>query len=295
MPLDPVGDLLTLLDIERLELDLFRGQSPDEEESQRVFGGQVIAQALVAAYRTVTDDRTCHSLHAYFIRPGDPKVPIIYQVDRARDGGSFTTRRVVAIQHGQQIFNLAASFHVPEEAWNHQHAMPEVPGPDTLDDRIEWRRQFAEKLPPRHRGHFLRPRPVEMREVEPLDPLKPAKASDVQHLWFRVARPIDEAPWLHHCLLAYASDMALLGTGNRPHGISWMTGELMSASLDHAMWFHAPLKFDDWHLYTMDSPYAGGARSFNRGSVYDSQGHLVASVAQEGLMRKAVRKPKPAS
>ncbi|WP_353257526.1 acyl-CoA thioesterase II [Hyphomonas sp.] len=293
MPLDPVGDLLTLLDIERLELDLFRGQSPDEEESQRVFGGQVIAQALVAAYRTVTDDRTCHSLHAYFIRPGDPKVPIIYQVDRSRDGGSFTTRRVVAIQHGQQIFNLAASFHVPEQAWNHQHAMPDVPGPDTLDDRTEWRRQFAEKLPPRHRGHFLRPRPVEMREVEPLDPLKPAKASDVQHLWFRVARPIDEAPWLHHCLLAYASDMALLGTGNRPHGVSWMTGELMSASLDHAMWFHAPLKFDDWHLYTMDSPYAGGARSFNRGSVYDSHGHLVASVAQEGLMRKAVRKPKP--
>lgn len=292
MAIDPVGDLLTLLDIERLELDLFRGQSPDEEESQRVFGGQVIAQALVAAYRTVPDDRTCHSLHAYFIRPGDPKVPIIYQVDHSRDGGSFTTRRVVAIQHGKQIFNLAASFHVAEDGWHHQHTMPDVTGPETLGDRVEWRKQFAEKLPERHRGHFLRPRPIEMREIEPLDPLKPAKASDVHHLWFRVARPIDEAPWLHHCLLAYASDMALLGTGNRPHGISWMTGELMSASLDHAMWFHAPLKFDEWHLYTMDSPYAGGARSFNRGSVFDSNGRLVASVAQEGLMRKVVRKPK---
>ncbi|HAY05138.1 MAG TPA: acyl-CoA thioesterase II [Hyphomonas sp.] len=292
MTTDPVGDLLTLLDIERLEHDLFRGQSPDEEESQRVFGGQVIAQSLVAAYRTVPPDRLCHSLHCYFIRPGDPSVPIIYQVDHARDGGSFTTRRVVAIQHGKQIFNLAASFHVVEEGWHHQHAMPDVPSPEGLDDRVEWRRQFAEKLPERHRGHFLRPRPVEMREIDPLDPLKPAKSSDVHHLWFRVARPIDEAPWLHHCLLAYASDMALLGTGNRPHGISWMTGELMSASLDHAMWFHAPLKFDEWHLYTMDSPYAGGARSFNRGSVYDASGQLVASVAQEGLMRKAVRKPK---
>lgn len=282
---DPVSDLLALLDIEQLELDLFRGQSPDEEESQRVFGGQVIAQSLVAAYRTVPEDRPCHSLHAYFIRPGDPNVPIIYQVDHSRDGGSFTTRRVVAIQHGKQIFNLAASFHVVEDGWHHQHAMPEVQGPETLGDRVEWRRTFAEKVPEQHRGHFLRPRPIEMREIEQLDPLKPEKASDVHNLWFRVAREIDEAPWLHHCLMAYASDMALLGTGNRPHGISWMTGELMSASLDHAMWFHAPIKFDEWHLYSMDSPYAGGARSFNRGSIFTQDGRLVASVAQEGLMR----------
>lgn len=283
-------NLADILDLEPIEVNLFRGVSPNDG-FPRIFGGLVIAQALLAAYKTVPD-RVCHSLHAYFIRPGDPSVPIIYQVDHSRDGGSFTTRRVVAIQHGKQIFNLAASFHVVEEGWHHQHAMPDVPSPEGLDDRVEWRRQFAEKLPERHRGHFLRPRPVEMREIDPLDPLKPAKSSDVHHLWFRVARPIDEAPWLHHCLLAYASDMALLGTGNRPHGISWMTGELMSASLDHAMWFHAPLKFDEWHLYTMDSPYAGGARSFNRGSVYDASGQLVASVAQEGLMRKAVRKPK---
>ena len=292
MAKDPVGDLLTLLDLERLELDLFRGQSPDEEESQRVFGGQVIAQSLVAAYRTVPEDRLCHSLHCYFIRPGDPNVPIIYQVDHSRDGGSFTTRRVVAIQHGKQIFNFAASFHVNEDSWHHQHEMPEVPSPETLGDRIEWRRKFAEQVPERHRGHFLRDRPVEMREIDPLDPMKPEKASDQQNLWFRVARPIDEAPWLHHCLMAYASDMALLGTGNRPHGISWMTGELMSASLDHAMWFHGPTKFDEWHLYSMDSPYAGGARSFNRGSIYDATGRLVASVAQEGLMRRVERKPR---
>jgi len=284
---DPVSDLLALLDIERLETDLFRGQSPDEEESQRVFGGQVIAQSLVAAYRTVPEDRPCHSLHCYFIRPGDPNVPIIYQVDHSRDGGSFTTRRVVAIQHGKQIFNFAASFQVVEDSWHHQHPMPEVEGPDSLGDRVEWRRKFAEQVPERHRGHFLRPRPIEMREVEPLDPLKPAVASDQHSLWLRVAREIDEAPWLHHCLMAYASDMALLGTGNRPHGVSWMTGELMSASLDHAMWFHEPTKFDEWHLYSMDSPYAGGARSFNRGSIYTQDGRLVASVAQEGLMRQA--------
>ncbi len=286
---DPVGDLLALLDLERLELDLFRGQSPDEEESQRVFGGQVIAQALVAAYRTV-EGRKCHSLHAYFIRPGDPKVPIIYQVDHSRDGGSFTTRRVVAIQHGKQIFNMAASFHVDEDGFHHQHDMPVVASPDDIGDRLEWRRRFAGRLPERHRGHFLRPRPVEIREIDPLDPLKPEKTTDNHHLWFRVAREIDEAPWLHHCLMAYASDMALLGTGNRPHGVSWMTGDVMSASLDHAMWFHAPIRFDDWHLYAMDSPYAGGGRSFNRGKIFNRSGELVASVAQEGLMRPVKRR-----
>lgn len=290
---DPVGDLLHLMDLERLEVDLFRGQSPENETNQRVFGGQVIAQSLVAAYRTVdTETRTCHSLHAYFLRPGDPSIPIIYEVDRSRDGGSFTTRRVVAIQHGKQIFNMAASFHKLEDGWHHQHTKPDVDTPESLDDRIEWRKKFAERLPERHRGHFLRPRPIEIREIDPLDPLKPEKASDVQHLWFRVRREIDEQPWLHHCLMAYASDMSLLGTGNRPHGISWMTGELMSASLDHAMWFHAPINFSDWHLYTMDSPYAGGARSFNRGAIYTREGQLVASVAQEGLMRPVKPKPK---
>ncbi|MEL7548200.1 MAG: acyl-CoA thioesterase II [Pseudomonadota bacterium] len=288
---DPVGDLLHLMDLERLEVDLFRGQSPENETNQRVFGGQVIAQSLVAAYRTVdTEQRTCHSMHAYFLRPGDPNIPIIYEVDRSRDGGSFTTRRVIAVQHGKQIFNLAASFHKQEDGWHHQHDMPPAPEPDTLDDRIEWREKFALKLPEPYRHHFLRPRPIEIREIEPLDPLKPGVADDHHANWFRVARPIDEEPWLHHCLMAYATDMALLGTGNRPHGVSWMTGELMSASLDHAIWFHAPLRFDDWHLYVMDSPYAGGARSFNRGSIFSKTGELVASVAQEGLMRPVKKK-----
>jgi len=283
---DPVGDLLKLLDLERLEVDLFRGQSPEDVPSQRVFGGQVIAQSLVAAYRTVdVENRTCHSLHAYFIRPGDPSIPIVYEVDRSRDGGSFTTRRVIAIQHGKQIFNMAASFHKLEEGWNHQHAKPDVPTPDMLEDSNEWRARVAVDLSERAREVYLRPRAIEMREINPLHPLTPEKADDKQQLWFRVARQIDEQPWLHHCLMAYASDMALLGTGNRPHGVSWLTGELMSASLDHAMWFHAPLDFSAWHLYSMDSPYAGGARSFNRGSIYDSGGKLIASVAQEGLMR----------
>lgn len=288
-----VADLLKLMDLERLEVDLFRGQSPKDETSQRVFGGQVIAQSLVAAYRTVdTQTRTCHSLHAYFMRPGDPSIPIIYEVDRSRDGGSFTTRRVVAIQHGKQIFNMAASFHKAEEGWHHQHQMPELPGPEALDDRIAWRQKFAQRLPEHRREHFLRPQPIEVREIEPLDPLKPQVSKDSQALWFRVAQVIEEQPWLHHCLMAYASDMALLGTGNRPHGVSWMTGNLMSASLDHAMWFHAPINFSDWHLYTMDSPYAGGARSFNRGSVFTREGRLVASVAQEGLMRPVKQRPK---
>lgn len=288
---DPVTNLLALLDIERLEVDMFRGQSPENETSQRVFGGQVISQALVAAYRTVDlETRTCHSLHAYFIRPGDPSIPIIYEVDRSRDGGSFTTRRVVAIQHGKQIFSLAASFHKQEDGWHHQHEMPEAEGPEGLKDRIELRAGLAEHMDERQRKQFLQPHPIEIRETAPIDLVKPQKVSDVHHIWFRVSRPIDEAPWLHHCLMAYASDMALLGTGNRPHGISWVKGDLMMASLDHAMWFHAPIKFDDWHLYTMDSPYAGGARSFNRGSIFSQDGKLVASVAQEGLMRPWKRK-----
>ena len=283
---DPVGDLLHLMDLERLEVDLFRGQSPKNETNQRVFGGQVISQSLMAAYRTVdTDTRTCHSLHAYFLRPGDPSIPIIYEVDRSRDGGSFTTRRVVAIQHGEQIFNMAASFHKLEEGWHHQHTMPDVPQPEGLTERIEWLEKFADRMPEKDRPNFLRKRPIEIRAVEPLDPITPAAVSDVSHLWFRVPREIDEQPWVHHCLMAYASDMSLLSTGNRPHGVSWMGGMLMGASLDHAMWFHAPINFSDWHLYTMDSPYAGGARSFNRGSIYSRDGKLVASVAQEGLMR----------
>tara|TARA_R110000796_G_scaffold33575_4_gene86948 strand:+ start:435 stop:1310 length:876 start_codon:yes stop_codon:yes gene_type:complete len=284
---DPVGDLLSLLDIERLELDLFRGQSPHERASQRVFGGQVIAQSLVAAYRTVPEARMCHSLHAYFIRPGDPKVPIIYQVDHSRDGGSFTTRRVVAIQHGKQIFNMAASFQTDEDSWEHQHEMPDVPGPDGLKDLRERRMEIADRLPEALREDFARERDIEIRDVSPLDLIHPEIADDRHNLWFRVSRPIDVPPALHHCLLAYASDMSLLSSSYRPHGITWLNHkELMSASLDHAMWLHGPIKFDEWHLYSMDSPFAGKGRGFNRGMIFNMAGDLVASVAQEGLVRR---------
>lgn len=287
---DPVGDLLTLLDIERLEHDLFRGQSPDERASQRVFGGQVIAQSLVAAYRTVPTDRLCHSLHAYFIRPGDPKVPIIYQVDHSRDGGSFTTRRVVAIQHGKQIFNMAASFQTDEDSWEHQHDMPEVEGPENLAELRERRLEIVDQIPESFREDYISPRAIEMRDIAPLDLLKPEPASDRHHVWFRLARPVDVPAALHHCLLAYASDMSLLGSSLRPHGLTWNQPEVMSASLDHAMWLHGPIKFDEWHLYTMDAPFTGKGRGFNRGSVYNEAGQLVASVAQEGLVRRVAPK-----
>lgn len=281
---DPVSELLAMLDIERLELNLFRGMGGGGETSQRIYGGQVIAQALAAAYHTV-DDRPCHSLHAYFIRPGDPKIPVIYEVDRARDGGSFTTRRVIAVQHGRQIFNLAASFHKLEEGYAHQHPMPDAPAPEGLQTRAERQQALAEQAPEKWRAEMLRPRPIEIREVDPVNLLEPEPKPDRNMLWFKVAREIEAEPWVHHCLMAYASDMNLLSSGVRPHGVSWMLGQVMTASLDHAMWFHAPTRFDRWHLYAMDAPFSGGGRGFNRGGIYDEAGTLVASVAQEGLMR----------
>lgn len=273
-----------MLDIERLEVDLFRGRGEGGENSSRIFGGHVIAQALMAAYRTV-EDRLCHSLHAYFIRPGDPSIPVIYEVDRARDGGSFTTRRVIAVQQGKQILNLAASFHKEEEGWAHQHDMPETPAPETLPTRSDRRGEIADQLPEDKREHFRRRRAVDVREVDPQDLLEPKPASDYNRLWFRADAKIEASAAVHHCLIAYASDMSLLGSGNRRHGVSWLTGEIMAASLDHAMWFHGEIKFDEWHLYEMDSPFGGGARSFNRGKIFSADGRLVASVAQEGLMR----------
>ncbi len=282
---DPAAqELLTLLDIEQLEVDLFRGTGAGGETTKRIFGGHVIAQALGAAYRTVPD-RLCHSLHAYFIRPGDPSIPVIYQVDRARDGGSFTTRRVVAIQHGRQILNMSASFHVEEEGWDFQHHMPDVPGPDGLASRAELRTQMAHKVPEKLRSDFLRKRPIEIREIDPRDPFDPEVTGDDNHLWFRMEAAKGQGPQMQHCLLAYASDMNLLGSSLRPHGLTWFTGKVMSASLDHALWFHGPATFEDWHLYSMDAPFTGGARGFNRGSIFNQNGVLVASVAQEGLVR----------
>ena len=286
---DPVAEeLLDLLDIEQLEVDLFRGTGLGGETTKRIFGGHVIAQALGAAYRTVPE-RLCHSLHAYFIRPGDPSIPVIYQVASARDGGSFTTRRVVAFQHGKQILNMSASFHVEEEGWEYQHPMPEVPGPDGLMNRAELRETYREKIPEKWQGDFFRKRPIEIREVAPRDLFEPEVEDDENHLWFRMEAAKGQDAQMQHCLLAYASDMNLLGSSLRPHGKTWFTGDVMSASLDHALWFHGPARFDEWHLYTMDAPFTGGARGFNRGKIFNQNGVLVASVAQEGLVRPLKR------
>jgi acyl-CoA thioesterase-2 len=281
---DPVSTLMGLLDVERLERNLFRGLGAGGETTRRIFGGQVVAQALAAACRTVRE-RECHSLHAYFLRPGDPSIPVIYEVDRARDGGSFTTRRVVAIQHGRQIFNMAASFHLREEGMHHQHEMPVVPGPEELPNWREARERMAQDLPEGRRADFLRPSAIDACPVQPYDYVSP-EAADASHAWwFRLARPVEGSGTLHQCLLAYASDKYLLGASLRPHGESYVTGNVMTASLDHALWFHNPVSFNDWHLYVMDSPFAGHARGFTRGSIFSRDGTLVASTAQEGLVR----------
>ena len=279
-----VDKLVDLLDLEALEVNLFRGRTSDEGW-RRVFGGQVLGQALVAASRTVDEPRPAHSLHAYFIRPGDPAAPILYSVDRDRDGQSFTTRRVVAIQHGRPIFNMAVSFQIEEEGLEHQFDMPDVPGPEGLLSDRELRMRDGDRIPEKLRAHWLRERPIEIRPVDPRDMFTPDKRPPVQYVWFRVAGPIGEGRALHQCMLAYASDMTLLDTCILPHEISWVNPKLQSASLDHALWFHEPFRADEWLLYAQDSPKASGARGFNRGTIYTRDGRLVASVAQEGLIR----------
>jgi len=272
------------LALERIEQNLFRGVSP-QSGPPRIFGGQVIAQSLLAAYETV-EDRICHSLHCYFIRPGDPRIPILFEVDRSRDGGTFTTRRVVAIQNGKQIFNLAASFQVEEEGFEHQSPMPKVPSPDELPTEAESMKKVAEKMPPEMRKMMSRPRPIEMRSRDAFGfggNTKPTEGkSDV---WIRATGAIGDDPRMHQVILAYASDMNLLSTAMRPHGVVWQTPGLQSASLDHAMWFHRPFRIDEWLLYALDSPTAQGARGLGRGSIYSRDGQLVASTAQEGMIR----------
>ena len=284
---DASVELLSLLDIEQLEQNLFRGIGTGGETSTRIFGGHVIAQALAAAYRTV-EERMCHSLHAYFVRPGNPVVPVVYQVDQTRDGASFTTRRVVAIQNGKQILTMSASFHIKEDGFHHQHEMPRVQGPEGLLERADLRAGVADQFSEKSRLEFMRQRPIEVREIAPRDFFDPPPTSDLNHLWFRMPTARMANKRMQQCLLAYASDLNLLGSALRPHGISFFQKTIMNASLDHAMWFHAPIQFDQWHLYTMDSPFSGGARGFNRGSIYAYDGTLVASVAQEGLIRKYV-------
>lgn len=286
---DPVADLINLLDLERIEVNLFRGLSPDDG-MKRVFGGQVIAQALVAAYRTV-DTRICHSLHAYFIRPGDPTVPILYEVDRSRDGKSFATRRVIAVQHGEQIFNLAASFQLPEQGFVHQTPMPSVKKPDELKSEDELRALAKDHIPKEFQKQFARPRPIELKPVDPRQMISPVKTDPKKQMWMRARGAVDANDIaLQQCLLAYASDMGILDTSTKPHGVNWFTGGVQMASLDHSMWFHEPFDISNWLLYAMDSPSASGARGFNRGEVFTESGTLVASVTQEGLMRP--REPK---
>jgi len=276
--------LLDTLELERLEVNLFRGTSP-ERDSGRIFGGHVIAQSLLAAYETV-ENRLCHSLHAYFIRPGDPKVPIIFDVDRARDGGSFTTRRVVAIQHGQQIFNLAASFQAAEAGFEHQVPMPEVPMPEDLPDEQAQLAHMMELLPPEVQTSFRRPHPVDRRGVQGHAFLMTEPGEPYNDIWVRARSKLDDNPIHHQVILAYMSDMALLGTAMRPHGEAGKPLGILNASLDHALWFHRPFNANDWLLYHMDSPSASGARGFNRGSFFTRDGVLVASAAQEGLIRR---------
>jgi acyl-CoA thioesterase II len=266
--MDDVENLIDTLALERIEVNLFRGLAP-ADQGPRIFGGLVIAQALLAAYRTV-EERVCHSLHCYFIRPGDPAVPILFEVDRARDGRSFTTRRVIAIQHGQQIFNLAASFQVAEAGLEHQDSMPDVPAPETLRSEPGW---------------GGRPRPIDIRAVDPRDWNDPGKAPPFQNMWMRALAPLGDDPVTHQAVIAYASDMSFMSTGMRPHGLNWQTPGLQTASLDHAIWFHRPSNFNDWHLYAQRSPSASGSRGFNLGELYNRDGRLVASMAQEGLMR----------
>jgi len=276
-------DLIQLLDLEPIEVNLFRGRSP-QDGWQRVFGGQVLGQALVAAARTV-EGRAAHSFHAYFLRPGDPKLPILYDVDRIRDGSSFTTRRVVAIQHGKAIFNLAASFQVDEPGLEHQIEMPDVPPPEGLPNEVELRQRQIERIPEKFRATFLRERPIEVRPIDPVDEFAPEKRPPFQNVWFRAVDSLPDERALHQCVLAYASDLTLLDTSNLPHGVSWWSEKFQTASLDHAMWFHRPFRADEWLLYAQDSPRAAGARGFNRGSVFTRAGELVASVTQEGLIR----------
>lgn len=278
-----VQELLSVLDLEQLEVNLFRGRSP-QVGWQRVFGGQVIGQALVAAVRTV-EGRAPHSLHAYFLLPGDPKVPIIYEVERTRDGRSFTTRRVKAIQHGQPIFTMSASFHTDEEGLTHQAKMPDVPAPDTLPSERDVRERILPIMPDPMRRYYERERPIELRPVEYGRYLGKKYENGRFHVWIRATDRLPDDPAIHQCVLAYASDMTLLDTALVPHGRTLFEKEFMPASLDHAMWLHRPFRADDWLLYAQDTPNAAGARGFSRGLIFARDGTLIASVAQEGLVR----------
>ncbi len=276
--------VVSLLDLEQIEVDIFRGRSPVGERRQRVFGGQVAGQALVAAGRTVPADRPVHSLHAYFIRPGDPAVPLVYLVDRVRDGRSFTTRRVSAVQHGKVIFALSASFHRSEPGVEHARPMPQVPPPEDLPTTAE----RLERLFGPAAREYARDSPIDIRHVGPLTfeaAADPARRATQSMVWLRADGELPDDPLLHVCLMTYASDLTLLDSVLLAHGLSWADGTTTGASLDHAMWFHRPFRADRWLLYAQESPVAAGARGLARGEVFTREGGLVVSVTQEGLIR----------
>jgi acyl-CoA thioesterase-2 len=282
----PVSELIELLTLERLEDNLFRGQSRDIG-TKYVFGGQVLGQALSATQATLESPRGAHSLHAYFLRAGDIEHSIIYSVDRTRDGGSFSVRRVTAIQHGKPIFFLAASFQKEEQGGEHQLSMPEVPKPEDIEPSPGLAPEVLAKLPTKVQRGLSRMGPFEFLHIYPRDELNPPKRPPFQQVWFRLSERVGDAPELHRTLLAYASDFHLLGTATFPHGISYYQPNVQMASLDHALWFHRPFRADDWLLYSIDSPSAQGGRGLARGLIYDRDGHLVASTAQEGMIRVA--------
>ncbi len=280
-----LDELVSLLSLEKLEENLYRGQSQDLGWGV-VFGGQVLGQALTAAMRTVPDSRPVHSLHAYFLRPGDVRAPIVYDVDRIRDGSSFTTRRVVAIQHGEAIFNLAASFQSVEEGFSHQDAMPEGPAPDSLPTDQERFARHGAALPDAMKAWALAERPFDSRTVEDDDPFHPVPRPPDRRVWFKAKHRLPDSPSLHQVLLAYNSDSAFITTAMKPHGATWWTKGMQVASLDHAVWFHRPFRADEWLLHVMHSPTAAGARGLVFGKVYTREGALVATTAQEGLIRQ---------
>ena len=280
-----VETLIKTLDLEKIEQNIYRGESPDVGW-QRVFGGQVIGQALAAAQQTVDEGRVVHSLHGFFMRPGDPSVPILYTVDRIRDGRSFTTRRVVAVQHGKAIFSMSASFQIVEDGLEHFVSMPAVPEPDSLPSEKQLADQFIDHAPEGVRKYWQRERPIELRPINLDHYISNKKLDPEQNIWFRATGPIPSNPSVQRAVLAYASDMTLLDTSLFAHGRAVFDPGLQVASLDHAMWFHRPINMEEWHLYSQDSPSSSGARGFTRGSIFSQDGRLVASVAQEGLIRE---------
>ena len=279
-----LDDLVNLLTLEPIEENLFRGSSQDLGFRQ-LFGGQVLGQSLSAMSQTVEYARHVHSMHGYFLRPGDAGLPVVYQVDRVRDGGSFSTRRVTAIQKGQPIFTSSASFQYDEGGFEHQTTMPDVVGPENLPSELDMMRLRAHLIPESMREKLLCAKPIEFRPVVGEDPFNPKVTDPIKYVWFRADGTLPDTPALHKYLLAYASDFGLLTTSLLPHGKGVWQNDMQVASLDHALWFHADLRADDWLLYAMDSPWAGNSRGFSRGSVYNRAGQLVASVTQEGLIR----------